>query len=163
MKRLLGIVLAVVLVVTLLLPINVALAKNDKAHRVTGGGIIDSGKGPVTCAFTAQQDDNEEYGVYGAKGEIVVKPHYEDVLVKATIVSLDVADNVAWIGGKVTQSNLDGMGVNTEFILEVVDNGEGKYAVDRMSNYAIGSSNASSRPDLNTEYYRWTIGNIQVQ
>ena len=128
--------------------------------KVTGGGTVDWPGGRVTYGFTAQQTDDE----YGAKGQFVIqgRDHDPDVRIKAKIVSLAVDGNNAWMGGVVTKSNYASINVGDEFIIRLVDNGEGKNAAaDQVSSmyWALGSD-VSSMPDL--VLLDWTNGNVQV-
>ena len=130
----------------------------NQGNKVTGGGTVDWPGGRVTYGFTAREIDNGN----GAKGQFVIQARDTKERVKADIVSLAVDGTNAWMGGIVTQSNSSWINVGDEFIIRVVDNGEGKKAApDQISSmyWAVGSD-VSSMPLL--VLLDWTNGNVQV-
>jgi hypothetical protein len=136
---------------------SIRLIATDK---VTGGGTVDWLNGRVTYGFTAQQTGLDHEAV----GQFVIQARDSDptIRIKASIVSLAVDGNNAWMGGVVTQSNYAGFEVGDEFIIRVVDNGEGKKAArDQVSSMYWGlGSDVSTMPLL--DLLDWTNGNVQV-
>jgi hypothetical protein len=136
---------------------SIELISTERA-KVTGGGTVDWLMGRVTYGFTAQNVDD----LYGAKGQFIIQARDSGERVKAAIVSLAVDGTSAWMGGIVTQSDSSWVNVGDEFIIRVVDNGEGKKAApDQVSSmyWAVGSD-VSSMPLLGL--LDWTNGNVQV-
>ena len=66
------------------------------------------------------------------------------------------------MGGVVTKSHYASINVGDEFIIRLVDNGEGKNAAAAQvsSMYWVLGSDVSSMPDLGL--LDWTNGNVQV-
>lgn len=165
MKRLLGIWLVVVLLLTLFIPVGAALAKNNEAHRVTCGGTVDWITGIDTFNFTAQHTGESEYA---AKGQFLGQARDSGYRIKGEIDYLAVEGNQAWMGCRVTQSNIDSIGIGFEFIQLVVDNGEGKKATaaDQMSNkIPMLASEVNLMPDpsdFDLMLVDWTNGNVQI-
>lgn len=129
----------------------------DRA-KVTGGGTVDWPGGRVTYGFTSQNVDD----CCGAKGEFVIQARDVGLRVKADVISLAGLGNNAWLGCVVTQSSDSSVAQGgDEFIISVVDNGEGKNAAaDQVSSCVPGSSDVSSLPLL--DLMDWTNGNVQV-
>ena len=123
-------------------------------HKASGGGTNVGPDGAIrTVSFTAIQVS--EAG--DAKGQLEVLNRTQEV-------------ELPWIGGVVTQSN-DPIfrPVGWEFVLRVLDNGEGaNIAVDRSSyltfTYQGKTVLASQALDmLDLDWYAWPNGNIQVK
>lgn len=154
--------LVVLLTMVLTVPVMAVAPTLDK---VTGGGGILFGPDEifVNYAFTAQ----EVGGCGMAQGEFVF--HGRDLKpanrLKADILYLIVNGNEAWMGGVITQSNVDWIAVGDGMMFKVVDNGEGSKATgpDWISTIWVGvdPADALSMPDLGPGF-DFVKGNIQV-
>jgi len=154
--------LVVVLTMVLAVP---AMAAASTVHKVTGGGGILWGPDEmfVNYGFTAKEVD----GCGNAKGEFAYtgRDLEPSLRYKADILYLVVDGNEAWMGGVITQSNVDWIAVGDGMVFKVVDNGEGSKATgpDWISTIWVGvdPADALSMPDLGCGF-DFVKGNIQV-
>ena len=154
--------LVVVLTMVLAVP---AMAAASTVHKVTGGGGILWGPDEmfVNYGFTAR----EVGGCGMAQGEFVYcgRDLEPSLRYKADILYLVVDGNEAWMGGVITQSNVDWIAVGDGMVFKVVDNGEGSKATgpDWISTIWVGvdPADALSMPDLGCGF-DFVRGNIQV-
>jgi hypothetical protein len=136
-------------------------------HKASGGGTNVGYDGAIrTVAFTAIQVN--ETG--DAKGQLMVLNRKQEVELHCSILYLKVDGNQAWVGGVITQSSDPVFRpVGWEFVLRVLDNGEGaNKAVDRSSyitfDYHGKPVLASQALEmLPLDWYVWPNGNIQVK
>jgi hypothetical protein len=152
-KLLLG--LGILLVIAMVLPVMAVPA----VQKATGGGWYSTFFGEkVTNAFTAITDEN---GI--VKGQFQAQYRQSWGTVKVDVTELIVTGNRADIGGVITSISSpdyqDLLGEN--FCVSVVDNGEGKGVIDKISSGWEGGVNAAWC-NTNAEPIFDFQGNIQV-
>ncbi len=134
-KLLLG--LGILLVIAMVLPVMAVPA----VQKATGGGWYSTFFGDkVTNAFTATTDEN---GI--VKGQFQAQYRQSWGTVKVDVTELIVTGNRADIGGVITSISSpdyqDYLGKN--FCVSVVDNGEGKGVIDKISSGWEGGVSAA--------------------
>jgi len=118
---------AIALFVVLAMALSATAA--SPVHKATGGGwfiVLDEEdeEQKTTVSFTAQIDAEGN-----VKGQMQVQARAGAGTFHADVIDLQVDGNVAWMLVKVTKaSNPDILGA--ELLVMVIDNGEGKDAVD---------------------------------
>jgi len=155
--RILVLGLGILLVIAMVLPVMAVPA----VQKATGGGWYSSESGEkVTNAFTAITDKN---GI--VKGQFQAQYRQSWGTVKVDVTQLIVTDNRADIGGVITSiSSPDWQGLlGKNFCVSVVDNGEGKDVIDKISwGWAENDANAkwcNTNADPTFDFQ----GNIQVR
>jgi hypothetical protein len=145
------IIIGMMLVLALVLPVAAAPA----VQKASGGGwylYFDGTR--VTKSFTAQVDAEGN-----AKGEWIVTAAPKTEAFKADVTGLQVSGNRAIVEGVVTFAPKGSIvPVGAYVCMVAVDNGEGKGAVDQISNSFPDRSECESPTVQLSDYY----GNIQV-
>lgn len=122
-----------------LLAIALSATAGPAEHKATGGGwfIPEEGAEKITVAFTAQIDADGN-----VKGQMQAQSRYTDgkLTFQADVIGLDVVDNVATMHLIVTKTSDPMLPIGFEFQAIVVDDGEGKNAVDTIDGYAFNGN-----------------------
>jgi len=161
------IVFSLVLILTLL--VAGVVSANPPVHQLSAGGRLELEDGTFeTYGFTAQVDEN---GVVSGQGEFHVHGQ-----VRAHFVAncLEVEQNVAWLGGVVTQSSDPAFApIGLEFTWQLQDNGEGVAADPDLQSfllpnellpvYGLGTDCHDKGPLFILGTFEWQQGNVQIR
>jgi len=148
------IALGILLVIAMVLPVMAVPA----VQKATGGGFYKIGDAQYVKSFTAQKDAN---GVVKGQWQGQSRPTWGTW--HADVTELYVVGNWAFIGGVIRSApDPDSpIVVGTQVCMIVVDNGQGKGAVDQMTSTYAGYGVDYCFTLFNPTFYDFT-GNIQV-
>jgi len=145
------IALGILLVIAMVLPVMAVPA----VQKATGGGFYKFGDAQFVKSFTAQKDAN---GVVKGQWQAQSRPTWGTW--HADVTELEVVKNWAFIGGVIRSAPDSPLMVGTKVCMIVVDNGQGKDAVDQMTATYSGDVDFCATL-FNPTFYDF-IGNIQV-
>jgi len=146
------IALGILLVIAMVLPVMAVPA----VQKATGGGFYKFGDAQYVKSFTAQKDAN---GVVKGQWQGQSRPTWGTW--HADVTELKVVSNKAFIGGVIRSADPDSpIVIGTKVCMIVVDNGQGKGAVDQMTATYAGDMEVCANL-FNPLFYDFT-GNIQV-
>jgi hypothetical protein len=155
-------VLLVLVLAALLVVLVAGSAFAASLPKVTGGGqaYVDPG---VVSFFNYNARAVDEQG--NARGWVLIEHPWVGVDLRIQVLYLAVSDNIAWIGGVITQGT-PAEWVGQELILAVQDNGEGSKALtpDLVTpGYFTDAANALLMPEPE-DIPVWEVlhGNVQL-
>ena len=159
------------LVAVLTMVMAVPIMAAPTLHKVTGGGTVDFSGFMESYGFTARQTNEDGT----ATGHVHMTWHYASpsgatpwiMNSEVLYLAVDADAGEAWIGAVITGSN-DPLWVGMEYVLRVIDGGEGRDAGQDMISYTDISRTAIEALDMPTDgglaiLVPWINGNIQVK